>query len=185
MLCHLIPGYFLFYHCKNVYMNIHWKADKDLIHIAMLKAYHSLTCHRWQWFNYLQIYYKCGNIGLWKRCSNLQEKKMQIQIKGRKQTHVTKDTYAGLYRYHSFPTLIATKGFKFMNLIENKDFSSIKNWKKKWKHVTSVQLHVFIKIISDIHGIRFWRILYKSVGEKINWSKKVYWFFSFVYRFKK
>lgn len=131
MLCHLIPGYFLFYHCKNVYMNIHWKADKDLIHIAMLKAYHSLTCHRWQWFNYLQIYYKCGNIGLWKRCSNLQEKKMQIQIKGRKQTHVTKDTYAGLYRYHSFPTLIATKGFKFMNLIENKDFSSIKNWKKK------------------------------------------------------
>lgn len=54
-------------------------------------------------------------------------KKMQIQIKGRKQTHVTKDTYAGLYRYHFFPTLIAIKGFKFMNLIENKDFSSIKN----------------------------------------------------------
>lgn len=167
MLCHLIPGYFFFYHCKNVYMNIHWKADKDLIHIAMLKAYHSLTCH-----NYLQIYYKCGNIGLWKRCSNLQEKKMQIQIKGRNTNSCYQRYLCWPILYHSFPTLIATRGFKFMNLIENKDFSSIKNWKKKWKHVTSVQLHVFIKIISDFHGICFWSILYKSVGEKNQLKQK-------------
>lgn len=67
--------YFYDYIYMYIYINIYPKTDKDIIHICRLVAYHPVTCHGWQWNNYLQIYYKCGNIGLWKRCSNLQEKK--------------------------------------------------------------------------------------------------------------